>query len=93
MSCSSFRNVECLGPRAQEKDYSSLLGYRKSLSDVWNYFLKIKKKNTAVHFHYILVPAVPSNQVSKHIFPLLFRDKVEHVNSVLPDILKIPFPI
>lgn len=91
MSCSSFRNVECLGPREQEKSYSSLLGYIKSLSDFWNYFLKIKK-NTAVHFHCILLLVVPNNQVSKTIFTLLFRGNEEHMNSALPDMLEIPLP-
>lgn len=89
MSC-SFSNVECLGLREQEKNYSSLPGYIKSLSDVWNYFLKMKK-NTAVHFHCILFLVVLNNQVSKPIFPLLFRGKEEHVNSDCQPGEKFPF--
>lgn len=62
-----------------------------SFSDVWNYFLKIKK-NTALHFHCILLLVAPNNQVSKTIFSLFFRGNKEHINNALPDKLKIPLP-
>lgn len=72
MLYSNFGNTESPRP-TQQKRCSSYLGYIESLSDVW------------MHFHYILHPTVPNNQVVKVTCCLLLVGAEEHMNSALPN--------